>query len=536
MITIELINKWLNMEEDEHVEFKEAKNQIDSRELAEYCIALANEGGGHLVLGISRQRPRQLVSSNAIKDTNETKHKLYQQLHLRVEIQEFQVEGKRIVAISVPSRPTGVPLEYKGQYLMRTGESLVGMTPDQLRKIFDETKGDFSAETCPSAGFSDLDRTAVETLRQLWIRKTRNNNLRQLTDSQLLTDAELISSDGGITYAALVLLGTGKALARHLAQAEVVFEYRSSESHEFQQRFEFRKGFLLFFNDLWEIINLRNEMYHYRDGLFVWDIPSFNERVIREAILNAVAHRDYHSNGSVFIRQFPKRMDIVSPGGFPPGITAENILWRQSPRNRRIAETLSKCGLVERSGQGARIMFEECIKESKARPDYSGTDDYQVSLTIQSEVQDERFLRFLECIGRDTLSSFSTEDLLILDSIRREEKIAAHLRGRLERLMELKVIERIGRGRGTRYILSRRLHSYIGDKSGYTRRKGLDRETNIALILKHLDNFSEASIKDFEEVLPNLTRRRIQYLLSILKEEGRISRVGSKRASKWKLV
>ena len=181
-------------------------------------------------------------------------------------------------------------------------------------------------------------------------------------------------------------------------------------------------------------------------------------------------------------------------------------------------------------------MFEECIKESKARPDYSGTDDYQVSLTIQSEVQDERFLRFLECIGRDTLSSFSTEDLLILDSIRREEKIAAHLRGRLERLMELKVIERIGRGRGTRYILSRRLHSYIGDKSGYTRRKGLDRETNIALILKHLDNFSEASIKDFEEVLPNLTRRRIQYLLSILKEEGRISRVGSKRASKWKLV
>lgn len=81
----------------------------------------------------------------------------------------------------------------------------------------------------------------------------------------------------------------------------------------------------------------------------------------REAILNPVTHRDYRMAGSVFVRQFPRRLDIVSPGGFPPGITPEDLLWRQSPRNRRIAETCARCGLVERSGQGANRMFEESI-------------------------------------------------------------------------------------------------------------------------------------------------------------------------------
>jgi len=57
-----------------------------------------------------------------------------------------------------------------------------------------------------------------------------------------------------------------------------------------------------------------------------------------------------------------RRLEIVSPGGFPPGITADNLLWRQAPRNRRVAEVLAKCDLVERSGQGANLMFEACAK------------------------------------------------------------------------------------------------------------------------------------------------------------------------------
>lgn len=165
-----------------------------------------------------------------------------------------------------------------------------------------------------------------------------------MTDQQLLEDSKL-SIDGELTVAALILLGTRKALGVHLPQCEVIMEYRSMEGQiAASQRHEFRQGFLLFHDELWNSINIRNEVVSVRDGLFRSDIPTFNEDAVREAVLNAICHRDYRIGGSVFVRQFPRRLEISSPGGFPEGITPDNILRKQSPRNRRLAEACSKCG------------------------------------------------------------------------------------------------------------------------------------------------------------------------------------------------
>jgi ATP-dependent DNA helicase RecG len=162
---------------------------------------------------------------------------------------------------------------------------------------------------------------------------------------------------------------------------------------------------------------------HYQQGFFAYDIPVLNESVGREAVLNAIAHRDYRLAGSIFVRQFPRRLEITSPGGFPSGITASDLLWRQLPRNRRLAEACAKCGLVERSGQGANRMYEESIKEGKPQPSFVGIDDFQVVLTLKGEIQNPDFLRFVEKLDRERLSSFTTEDLLVLDSIQRDEPI-----------------------------------------------------------------------------------------------------------------
>ncbi len=188
--------------------------------------------------------------------------------------------------------------------------------------------------------------------------------------------------------------------------------------------------------------------------------------------------------GSIFVRQYPKRLEIVSPGGFPPGITAENLLWKQAPRNRRVAEVMGRCDLVERSGQGADLMFSTCIRESKALPDFSASDDYEVSLVLSGEVQDEQFLRFLERVGAETLASFNSGDFLLLDAIHRELPVPNRLRGRLPKLLELGIIERLAHGRS--YLLSQRFYQLAGRSGAYTRRKGLDKETNKELLLKHI--------------------------------------------------
>lgn len=523
---------WMESVEAERLEFKEAKNSFDFEKLVQYCIALANEGGGVLVLGVTDKRPRTVIGSRAFEDLERTKGRLVDRLHLRVDADVIHHPDGRVVAFTVPGRPLGVPLHYSGQYLMRAGESLVAMTADRLRRIFDEALPDYSAERVAAAEIADLDVGAIEKFRALWRRKSGNAHLDKAPAEQVLGDAELLV-DGRVTVAALVLLGTRAGLGKHLAQTETIIEYRSADTNIApQQRAEFREGFLLYFDELLRFILARNEVQQFRNGLIVRDIPTVNEPATREAVLNAISHRDYRHPGSIFIRQFPRRIEVVSPGGFPPGVTAENILWKQAPRNRRLAEALAKCGFVERSGQGADRMFEEAIREGKPRPDFAGTDDYQVALTLRGEIQDEAFLRFLERIGQETLASFSTTDLVVLDLVHRGEEIPKAIATRVPLLLEKRVLEKRGRAK---LMLSSRFYELVGKRGEYTRRRGLDKAHAKALLLQHLEKFGQATIQEFEQALPQHTRDAIHRLLGELKKEGKVEVLGQKRGSRWAL-
>ncbi len=533
--SIEQLQRWLGDSEDEHLEFKEAKTQFDSEKLSKYCVALANEGGGHIVFGVADKRPRKVVGTEAFPDLSKLKRTQSQRVRLHIDATVLAHPDGRVLVVSVPPRPIGTPIQYKGAYWMRRGEDLVAMSAEVLKPIFDEAQPDYSAEICVGATLADLEEAAIEKLRELWQASSGNSALASLSIEQLLEDAEL-TIDGKLTFAALIMLGTHKALGRYLAQAETIFEYRSSDaSVSYQQREEFRQGFLLYLDELWQLVSLRNEVYQYQDGLFRRSIPTFNEKIIREALLNALAHRDYRLGGSIFVRQFPTRLEIVSPGSFPPGITPENILWKQAPRNRRIAEVMAKCDLVERSGQGADLMFSTCVKESKPLPDYSASDSYEVHLVLDGEVQDDRFLQYLERIGSETLSSFSSDDFLLLDVIHRELEIPERLRTRLVRLLDLGAIESKGRGRGTRYLLSERFYKLAGGRGTYTRKKGLDTETNKALLLKHIEhNKGEGSpLRDLQDVLPAEDPRHVQYLLSEMKKSGLVHIRGKNRGAVW---
>jgi ATP-dependent DNA helicase RecG len=536
--TLEELDVWLSEPESERLEFKEAKSNFHFETLAKYCAALANEGGGKIIFGVTDRRPRRVVGSVAFEKPGRTAASLIHGLGIQVTFEEIHHANGRVLVFHVPPRPVGVPIQYDGVFWSRAGDELRPISPDRLRRVFQESGPDFSAEPHPDASLDDLDPALVERFREMWIRKSGNAALASMTTRQLLEDAELLAGDK-VTHAALVLLGTRPALGRRLAQAELVFEYRSSEaSIPFQQRIEFRSGFLGYLDELWNTINLRNDVLHYREGFFVGDIPAFNESVVREAVLNALAHRDYRLPGSIFVRQFPRRLEIVSPGGFPPGITAANLLWRQSPRNRRIADACAKCGLVERSGQGANRMFEESIKEGKPKPDFTGTDDYQVELTLRGEIQNPAFLGFLQKVGAERLSTFGTRDILVLDAIQREEPLGEDLKEHLPHLLDEGIVERIGRGRGSRLILSRGLYDFMGKSGAYTRRKGLDRETNKALLLRHLSGAgaSGAAFTELQQVLPALSRRQIQGLLEDLRVEGKVVLEGKRRYALWRIA
>jgi len=125
--------------------------------------------------------------------------------------------------------------------------------------------------------------------------------------------------------------------------------------------------------------------------------------------------------------------------------------------------------------------------------------------------------------------------LLVLDLVHRDGLVPPTLRGRLGRLVDVGAVERIGRGKGTRYLLSRRFYTAIGARGTYTRKRGLDWEENKAILLRHLRECGVAGcpISELEEVLPARSREQIKRLLRQMREEGRVRLVGERRGARW---
>lgn len=180
------LSRLLQLDETEHLEFKAARSQFNVEKLTNYCCALANEGGGILLLGVSDAKPHRVVGTSAFPDLNLIVNKVLPHLRLKIRVEEVLHPDGRVLIVTVPSRPIGFPLQTNGTYWMRAGESLVAMTNDQLQAIFLEAGYDFSAEFCRGLQISDLETEAIERFRKRWMENGAPEALERATPEKLL--------------------------------------------------------------------------------------------------------------------------------------------------------------------------------------------------------------------------------------------------------------------------------------------------------------------------------------------------------------
>jgi len=437
----EALDELLNAKEGENYQFKEWKNKDDLKETVKICCALANCGGGKLILGITDKRPRKVVGSTAFPQPERTRSDLMNKLRIRVDFNIYQHENGRVLVFDVASRPIGLPVQTDGGAWWYQGDSL-GLMPEEVRRaIYDESGHDFSGDICKGLTIDDLDPKAIDIFRDKWTEYSKNKRIATLSAEQLLRDAEVIN-DKGVTYAALILFGKHEPLLEYLPTAEVVFEYRPTEaSGPANQREDFRTGFFNFYDRIWELVNLRNDKQHYQKKFAMLPVDTFNEIVVRESLLNAVSHRNYQIKGSIFVRQYSRKLVVESPGGFLPGITPDNILDKHAARNGRIAAVFQRCGLVERSGQGMNLIYEMAVKEAKPLPDFTGSDSMFIKLTLDGKMIHPRMILLLNEIGTDRLSVMTTDDYLLLSALFREEDLRGVDPTRFNHLAELKIVK-----------------------------------------------------------------------------------------------
>lgn len=500
-----------------------------------YVTALCNEKGGSLVIGMEDKYPHKVVGTRQNENsTGELEANIYRDTGIRPKIYELyedEAEKKgRVIVIDVPPRPAGTVFKFEDVPLMRVGEELKPMSDEVYLSIIQENEPDFSQQICRDATLDDLDPDALSVLKEKYARKQNNPIFLTLSNRQILSDLQLIT-DEGVTNAAVILLGKEDFIKRVYPQASVMLEYRHSESQiTFDNRISYSQPFFIMIDRLWHDIDLRNGKFQIKEGPYIFDVPYFNEEVIRESINNAITHRDYTRHSETVIKQYPQKLIVTNAGGFPHGVTIDNLLTVPStPRNRLLADVLSKTGIVERSGQGIDKIFYRTLSEGKEAPDYSGSDAFNVELILSAIIQDKAFALFIESVQQNLAedNKLSVFEIVVLDKIRRNEKTTALDKAVIKQLMDRNLIEKRGKTNGIHYILCRSYYEFTGNTAEYSKKSDWNTSQVTSIIIPFLTKYNKAKMGDFVKLLDgHLTRRQVRVYIQHMVDQNILTASG----------
>lgn len=500
-----------------------------------YVTALCNEKGGSLVIGMEDKYPHKVVGTRQNENsTGELEANIYRDTGIRPKIYELyedEAEKKgRVLVIDVPSRPAGTVFKFEDVPLMRVGEELKPMSDEVYLSIIQENEPDFSQQICRDTTLDELDPDALSVLKEKYAKKQNNPIFLTLSNRQILSDLQLIT-DEGVTNAAVILLGKEDFIKRVYPQASVMLEYRHSESQiTFDNRISYSQPFFIMIDRLWHDIDLRNGKFQIKEGPYIFDVPYFNEEVIRESINNAITHRDYTRHSETVIKQYPQKLIVTNAGGFPHGVTIDNILTVPStPRNRLLADVLSKTGIVERSGQGIDKIFYRTLSEGKEAPDYSGSDAFNVELILSAIIQDKAFALFIESVQQNLAedNKLSVFEIVVLDKIRRNEKTTALDKAVIKQLMDRNLIEKRGKTNGIHYILCRSYYEFTGNTAEYSKKSDWNTSQVTSIIIPFLTKYNKAKMGDFVKLLDgHLTRRQVRVYIQHMVDQNILTASG----------
>lgn len=421
----------LKIGESINTEFKSWNKVSDMKKrinlAVDELIAFANNKGGTLYFGVEDNG--EVTGCDGNYDLQNIIESIYEKTRpsIFVDPEEIEYNGKKVIALTVVS--DGIThATTDGRCLKRLGKNSKPFYPDEMSNRYSEIQSsDFSGRILSDSTEDDINKLEVYKLKEKLKARNPESTLADMDDIAFLRDLALVKSDSGnikLTVAGLLFVGKEQAINRLLPQAEVIYlHYSESNLEEYDARLDMKAPIISVIDRLSEKIQDSNRIVNVQVGLFRLEIVDFPEKVFQEALLNALSHRDYQSQGAVYVKHYPDKIVIENPGAFLDGITENNIITHPSvPRNKLIAETLQHLKYVQRTGQGVDIIFREMISSGKPFPEYKSYND-AVSLTIYSAIDDIDFVKFIANEENGLSKSFSLSELMILRYLKDNRKI-----------------------------------------------------------------------------------------------------------------
>ena len=552
----EKIQRLIEAGETLDIEFKgERKKPISDDELVEAVVCLANRSSNSpawLLIGveddghITGARPRHESGQTdpvrvAALIANRTRPSITPRVSL-VSIQDKQIIVIEIQPISSPVATTA------GKYLRRAigGDGKPCCLPMFFHEMHarqaDRGAEDYSALVLPDAGWDALDPLEFERFRRS-IRENRggDQSLLNLPDIELAKALGAVEANGkvqNIRVLGLLLFGKEASLQRLLPTHEVAFQVSAGQRVEVNDFF--RWPLLRVMEECERRFAGRNREEEVMVGLFRIGVPDYSLAAFREALANALIHRDYTRLGAVHVQWHTDRLEISNPGGFPEGVRLDNLLvTAPRPRNPLLADAFKRAGIVERTARGIDTIFYEQLRNGRPAPSYERSNEAAVVVVLPGGQANLEFVRLLAEESRAG-HDLGLDDLLILNAVWQNRRLnteeAARLtqkpendaRTTLNRLVEIGLVEPRGERKGRTWHLSAATYRRLGKPTAYIRQHGFEPLQHEQMILQYLDKYGKITRAQAAE-LCLLSVNQAYRLLKSLEKRGILVAHGDKK-------
>jgi ATP-dependent DNA helicase RecG len=523
----------------------------DWNELAKDCVAFANLRGGTIDVGIENKAALPESIQTIPEDLPAIIHKRISELTINVGVVvniQTAENGGQFVRVQILYSASTIASTTDGRYYIRSGDTTVPLLPDEFSRLFTDKpafiweikqvksvlKNNYDEQKLAKFVYDIRHSNRVSTF-------VKEKNPEELLEYYLMSDGDFLTNLG--------VLWVGKRNDRaKLSYAPIVQFLKYDETGNRVNKivwddYSLNPAELL--EAVWTQIPDWKEGIEVSDGLFRKFIANYPERVVRELFTNALVHRPYTTRGDVFINLYPDRVEICNPGLLPVGVTPQNILHKSVRRNEKLSQVFYDLILMEREGSGYDAVYEELLTNGKQIPQTIMGDD-SVKVIVKKQIAKPEIISFInrinleyqlrqkENISLGLLAQNQSCSAVELSSILNQND-KTQLRNWLGRLLDLGLVEKTGKGKGTQYAVSPELIR----KSNFKRKTNLKNIEDYRLeelIRKDITAYPHSGFSEIHQRIgEEINQYKVKRMLKNMVEKEILGTTGETRGLKYHL-
>jgi ATP-dependent DNA helicase RecG len=527
-----------------------AGKTADFPELAKDCVAFANAQGGRLLIGIEDEAELPPAEQLIMPELLDTIRKRIAELTINVVLLPSIVQtenGGEYIDLAI-HRSQGVASTTDGRYFIRVGDNCLPIVGDDVMRLADERPGRPWETMDSRVSRADTDAAKFNAFVAAIRASDRvKDSVKEKSADELLSHYGL--ADGAtLTHLGVLLLGTS-VQRRNIGTAPLVQAIKYDELGQKINKWlwdDYALSPVELVDAVWREVQDFRESYEIAEGLYRRQVPAFDEKVVRELLVNALVHRPYTQRGDIFLNLHPDRLEVVNPGRLPLGVTPQNILHASRRRNDGLASVFHDLGLMEKEGSGYDMLYDRLLSSGRPAPVPEEGADW-VKVTIKRRIMKPEVIRLVT--EADARYQLAQRERITLAALAQHEGLTARelatifevsttdeLTPWFGRLLALGLIQSTGRTQATRYFVDPSLLRDSGVRLPTTLKR-IEPHRLLELVREDLRRYPNSKIGEISERIGSeVSRSQLKRTLAELVKLGAVLMVGERNGARYHLA